>query len=111
MANGKWQMKRLEISARSFIMLQFPGGFTSEGIEVAGILKFSGGSGRLGSNAATSFARNLATLEFKRQLFIPRPGLDVFFTVFKFDLAASGDLRRQRKARQEPTSRKNFPIR
>jgi hypothetical protein len=32
-------------------MLQFPGGFTSESIGPAGILKFSGWSGRPGSQA------------------------------------------------------------
>jgi len=41
-------------------MCQLPGGFTSESVGLAGILKFSTGSGRPGSNAVTSFARNLA---------------------------------------------------
>src|SRR5215475_5533044 len=43
--NNKRKMKRLEISARLFIMLQLPVGFTSERSGLAGILKFSGESG------------------------------------------------------------------
>jgi hypothetical protein len=39
-------LERLEAP---FIMCQFPGGFTSESVGLAGILKFLGGSGRLGS--------------------------------------------------------------